>query len=333
MTGLPPRYRLLLLLKEREGEFVKGGEAARALGVSKTAIWKQARALRREGYPVEAVKGRGYRLSGRPKALLPFEVAWQLGTRWVAREVGLVHHRELVGSTQDWARLEAERGAPDGSVYIAEGQVSGRGRMGREWFSPEGRGIWMSVLLRPPMAPREALLLSLLAATATAEAVEAVAGVRALTKWPNDIVSSRRLRKMGGVLVEMAAEPDGIRWAVVGVGLNVNVAEGEFPPELRGKATSVAAESGREADRLAILRELLRRLDECYDLLLRGRGEEALERWRAREATIGRTVEVETEGGVVRGRALGATREGALLLATEGGREEVVWSGTVLMVE
>jgi len=263
--------------------------------------------------------------------LLPFEVACGIGTKRIARSVDLVHHRGLVGSTQEWARLEAERGAPEGSVYIAEGQFAGRGRRGRGWFSPEGKGIWASVLLRPPLHPRFVPSLSLLAATCAAEAIEAETGLEAKTKWPNDIIL--RGGKVGGVLVEMSAGFGVTRWVIVGVGINVNVRAEEFPPELRGRATSLVAELGREVRRLPILKGFLSRMDECYDLVLSGRGREALKRWGEREATLGRRVRVETEWGVVEGVALGATEEGALLLRTGGGRVEPVWSGTVVGVE
>lgn len=328
---LPPKYRLLSLLKEKVGLFVKGTEVAEALGISKAAVWKHVVSLRKEGYKVEASKREGYRLVSVPKKLLPFEVAWGLDTKRIARLVDLVHHKDLVGSTQEWAKFEAEKGAAEGSVYIAEGQMAGRGRMGREWFSPEGKGIWVSILLRPKLPPRMVTLLSLLAANCAAYAVEKETGVKAFTKWPNDIVVGER--KLGGVLVEMAGEPDWMRWVVVGIGLNVNIGEEEFPPEFRGRATSVAIELGKEVQGMPVLRRLILRLDEGYDLLLEGRRREVLEWWKEKEATLGKEVTVETERGIVTGTAVGVTMEGALILRTGEGKAKSVWSGTVLRVE
>ncbi|MFZ0633837.1 MAG: biotin--[acetyl-CoA-carboxylase] ligase [Acidobacteriaceae bacterium] len=175
------------------------------------------------------------------------------GTRFA----GKLHFFSSVESTNTHAMREAEAGAPDGSVFFADEQTLGRGRGAHEWSSPPGSGLYVSVLLRPRLAPADVLWLSLAAGLAAQEAVRRTVGLDADVRWPNDLLLGRR--KFCGILTELNAEVTRVRHAVVGIGINVHQAQ--FPEELRDVATSLRIETGREWPRQELLRSLLESLD------------------------------------------------------------------------
>jgi BirA family biotin operon repressor/biotin-[acetyl-CoA-carboxylase] ligase len=226
-------------------------------------------------------------------------------------------------STSDVAREQAGRGARAGFVVAAARQTRGRGRLGRTWESPAAGGLYVSILLRPDLAPREAGRLTILGSVAMADAVEAVAGFRPQIKWPNDLMVERR--KLGGLLIE--AEPRGARlaWAVVGIGINVNQQLGDFSPAVRDIATSLQMLTGREhrrADLLAaLLNALTARLAQPFDDVRRA--------WAASSLTLGQRVSLTTLRGTKQGQAVGLDPSGALLLRLDSGEIEVVTAGDV----
>jgi BirA family biotin operon repressor/biotin-[acetyl-CoA-carboxylase] ligase len=197
---------------------------------------------------------------------------------------------DVCDSTNQRAWHAAQAGAPDGAAFLANAQTAGRGRQGRSWLDRPGACLLISVLLRPTfLAPGEASLLTMLAASATAAAVEAAAGLRVELKWPNDVVVGER--KLAGILVETSLQGESIESAIVGVGLNVSL-DAAAHPEIAGTATSLAGELGRPTDRLALARELLRQLDRRYATLCRGDREAIFADWRSRLATLGRRVAI-----------------------------------------
>jgi len=208
-----------------------------------------------------------------------------------------------VSSTNDVAWAWAEAGCAEGTVVLAEEQVRGRGRFGRTWHCPRGRGLLMSVVLRPAGEGVGPLHLTAVAAVAVAEAIEELAGLPAGIQWPNDVTV--RDRKVAGVLVERrgsrASSP-----CVVGVGVNVNVGREEFPEELRERATSLAAEAGRELEVECMAAATLRRLDALYRQVGAGGWAAVAAAWRARCSLVGETADVETEGRLLRGRVVEA---------------------------
>ena len=232
-------------------------------------------------------------------------------------------YRQLVylpetGSTNDVAREQARAGAPEGTVIVADRQTQGRGRRGRAWASPAGTGLWFSILLRPPIPPREAPLLALLAAAAVREAV-AEAGATVLIKWPNDVVALVG-RKLAGILVEMDATHDRIRHCVVGIGVNVNQRPEDFPPELRAEAVSVRGLAGRPVERVPLLQAILAGFAARYRQALESGFGPLLDEVRRHSATLGRDVwVVETTGEVWEGRAVAIQGDGALLVQPAGG--------------
>ncbi len=238
--------------------------------------------------------------------------------------------RALLGSGNSWADLVClettdstnaraaelgETGAPHGTVVVADAQTAGRGRLGRRWVSPPGRNIYVSLLLRPRIPNAEAPRLSLVAGVALADAVES-SEVSCALKWPNDLYVGGK--KAGGILAEMASSPERVRYVVVGVGVNVNLRDGEIPAELRGKATSLRCCVGREFSRVALLARLLDAFDARYRDFLAGGFPAVHPDWRRRDFLMGRRVRIVRPEGDAWGVARGVDAEGALLFLPDG---------------
>jgi BirA family biotin operon repressor/biotin-[acetyl-CoA-carboxylase] ligase len=226
----------------------------------------------------------------------------------------------LTGSTNSDLMDLASQGAPAWSVLVAGHQEGGRGRLGRSWVSKPGQSLLLSVLLRPAIPAAEAPVLSLGAALAVAEACHAVAGVRVGCKWPNDLVMGER--KLGGILPEASVAGGRLEHVVLGIGLNVRQGESDFPPDLKGRGTSLASEGGK-VDPAVLLREVLsalvRELEPAQGLADRG-----LDRYRALCVTLGRHVRASLEGGrTVEGVAADIGPTGELIIEASGGTRAV----------
>ncbi len=313
------RGEVLLMLRRQPGGYVSGEEISRRLDVTRTAIWKHMQALKQDGYDIEAHPRLGYRLRGGPDLLLPAEIEAALTTRRLGRSVA---YFRCVESTNNEAKQLAAAGCPEGQVVVAEEQSVGRGRLARGWFSPFARGVWFTIVLRPPFSPQEAPKCTLLAAVAVCGAIRRATGVACGIKWPNDILYEGK--KLVGILTEMSAEMDAINHVVIGIGINVNIAADDFPPELRSLATSLSLAAGRPLPRLAIFAAVLEELERVYDLALAEGFGPVLAEWRAASVTLGRAVDVSGPGRRFSGTALDIDDDGALLVATAAGVERVL---------
>ncbi|MBI4332790.1 MAG: biotin--[acetyl-CoA-carboxylase] ligase [Chloroflexi bacterium] len=305
------------------GGFISGEEVSREMGVSRTAVWKYVRALRNDGCRIDAIPNRGYCLVEDPDLLLPFALKEKLKTKIMGRQV---HHFDAVESTQPLAYGLAQKGAPDGALVVAEEQGLGRGRLGRSFFSPRG-GLWFSLILKPDLPPQGALAITLLAGVAVAEAVQELAKLPVRLKWPNDVLIGDR--KTAGILGEMIAEVDALRFVILGIGINVNIAA--FPNDLKDIATSLSLELGRRVSRGDLLCHVMERFEHYYGLLLaRGPGP-VLAAWRALPGTLGCPVRAETPEGVWEGTAMDIDEQGALLIQTSDGIKHIM-AGDVRLV-
>ena len=234
----------------------------------------------------------------------------------------------VTDSTNRVAMEMAENCAPHGTVVVADAQTAGRGRMGRRWMSPAGKNLYVSLLLRPSVPTVDAPLLALVAGVALADAVEAV-GVPASLKWPNDLYCEGR--KAAGILAEMASDPDGVRHVVIGVGLNVNMEEADFPPDLRGTATSLRICAGRAFRRVDVLARLLDAFGTRYAEFVGGGFASLRDGWDRRDFLRGRRVLLRRHGGEGWGTADGLDTVGALRFLPDGGPAiESVHSGEIL---
>lgn len=324
MTAPGTREELLRLLRREDGDYLSGEALSRALEVSRSAVWKQIRLLREQGYVIEAIPSRGYRLAQTPDSLIPAEIQADLGTRLVGRELLCLQETD---STNARAHELGEAGAVEGMVVIADQQSAGKGRLGRCWTSPGGVNLYASVLLRPQLPPRCAPQLTFVSAVAVARAVAAISGLPAVVKWPNDVLLGGR--KVAGLLNEMSAETERIHYVILGIGVNLNMTAEQFPDDLRYPATSVATETGVAVSRLAFTRTLLRQLDELYQLYLDQGIEPILKLWQALFPLQGGRASVDLQGTLLCGRVEGLDADGALLLRLDDGRLERILAGDV----
>lgn len=304
-----------------------GAELAKQLGVSRAAIWARIEELRKLGYDIGASPHHGYVLRACPDALHADDLHARLGgTQVVGREIRVFKETD---STNDLVDKLAHDGVAEGMVVFAESQNQGRGRLGRRWLSPAGKGLWFSVLLRPNLSPMAATQLTVISAVAVSRAIERETGLRPGIKWPNDIMFGTR--KCAGILIELSTEIDHIRHAVLGIGVDVNLAAEDFPPELRDIATSLRAEAGREIDRPALAAAMLRELDYVYARLREGDFHQVGDEWMRRCSTLGRRVTLKIGDRTIQGVAEALDDEGALVVRNDHGHVERILGGDVTM--
>ena len=313
------RDKILELLRSKIGCFVSGEELGRQLSVSRTAISKQIQKLRQEGYEIESTVSQGHRLVSLPDLLRPEEIRSRLQTHVLGKE--LLYFSQI-GSTNDEAKRRAVEGYPEGTLVITEAQLGGRGRLARGWFSPHARGIWFSLILRPPFPPQEAPKCTLMAAVAINRAIRDCTGIASGIKWPNDILINGK--KLVGILTEMSAEMDAINHVVIGMGVNVNIAADEIPLELQAVATSLQIETGAPVPRLDLFVQILARLEELYLTAKKEGFATVLEAWRQESITLNRVVNVIAPDRTFVGKAVDIDADGALLVETATGIERVL---------
>lgn len=320
--------QLVKVLHEKGDDYISGEELAEHLGVTRTAIWNHISRLREIGYTIDALPHLGYRLSGIPDKMLPDEIRNVLRTECIGSKI---YAFDKTDSTNDIASRIAEAGEPEGALVVAEQQAKGRGRLGRSWFSPKGKGLWFSIVLRPGLPPSAASQVTLAGAVACAKAVREIAGLDALIKWPNDVVIDNK--KVCGILTEMNTDMDRIRHVVMGVGMNVNVGGEEFPRELTATATSVKIEAGKDISRLALLAAILHVFEELYARLKAGDFESVKQEWIGLSNIVGKYVRVATEGRALEGYAVGVDFRGNLIVRLANGLNEHIISGDVRIIE
>ncbi len=314
------RNQLLALLEENE-TYVSGEAASKLLGVSRTAIWKQIRKLEEEGYTIEASRKLGYRLAGRPDRLTASGLLSKLRTDTLGQRL---HLHDAVESTQNIAMRLAEEGAPEGALVIAEQQLNGRGRMGRSWISPRGKGIWMSLVLRPNIPMPYAPQLTLLTAVALCRALRRLTTLDIGIKWPNDLLVNGR--KISGILLESSAEEDRLKHVIAGVGISVNLDEPDYDPEVLGKAISLKLAAGKAFDRSEIIAEFLLELEQLYALYRTEGFAPIRSLWEALSISLGKRMSLTTPQAVIEGVPVGLSDSGAIVVRMDDGSEIPVFS-------
>ena len=313
---------ILKLLKETDG-YVSGQELCRRFGVSRTAVWKVINQLKEEGYEIEAVRNRGYALKGAGDVLSEAELLSCLKTEWAG---GRTVYFDATDSTNAQAKRLAEAHAPHGTLVVSDRQDGGKGRRGRSWASPSGVGIWMSLILRPEIAPSSASMLTLAAALAVREGIREETGLSPLIKWPNDLVLNGM--KICGILTEMSTELMEIQYVITGIGINVN--QREFPPEIRDTATSLSLEAGRSFRRSSLIAAILKAFEKDYAAFLKtGDLSLLLEEYNACLVNRGKEVCILDPSGEYRAVAEGIDGSGSLLVTLSDGTRREIISGEV----
>lgn len=313
------RTRILQLLRQHEGGYLSGEDLSRLLTVSRTAIWKHIQSLKNEGYDIEAHPRLGYALRQAPDLLLPEEIKGSLETQVLGRHI---HYFADIDSTNNEAKKLAAQGAAEGTIVVSEAQNTGRGRLARGWYSPAFKGIWLSVILRPPFPPMEAPKCTLMAAVALTRAIRMTGQVPCGIKWPNDILWEGK--KLVGILTEMSAEMDAINYVVMGMGVNVNIEQADFPEELQPIASSLLLASGRPVSRLELLCSILAELERLYQQVNQEGFAPVLEEWRSLSVTLGQAVNVLAPNEQYSGTAVDIDEDGALLIDTGAGIRKVI---------
>ena len=305
-------------------DHVSGQELCEKLGVSRTAVWKVIKQLQAEGYDIEAVTNKGYRLLSYPNILSGSELMSRMNTKWAGQRV---YYRKETESTNEDAKYLAEEGMEHGSLVVADSQTGGRGRRGREWISPPGEAISMSLLLRPDFSPNKAPMLTLLMAVSVAEVISGLyQDLKVSIKWPNDVLVSER--KVCGILTEMSAEPDFIHHVVIGVGINVN--QTYFPKEVEDIAISLRMAHGEMLDRAQIIVGIMDYFEYYYGIFAeRLDVSDFVNIYDSYLVNRGREVRVLDPKGEYEGVAEGINDKGELIVHLKDGSVRTVASGEV----
>jgi BirA family biotin operon repressor/biotin-[acetyl-CoA-carboxylase] ligase len=316
--------RILTIFEQHKGEFVSGEQLSEQLQCSRTAIWKHITALREAGYEFEAVSRKGYRLISQPDRLSAVKIMTSLQTRVMGRSLKLY---DEVDSTQIIAQRLAEEGAGEGTLVIAEQQNAGRGRMGKPWHSPKGKGIWMSLVLRPTIPIHFTPQLTLLTAVAVCRAIRKVTALPVAIKWPNDLLIEKR--KICGILLESTAEDERLRYVIAGIGISVNLKEDDYPEQLKAIATSLRLASGHKVDRIQIIKHVWEEFEALYDLYQEKGFEPIRTAWEALTMSLGSTVRANTPKGPIEGTALSIDEMGALVVKLADGEMVKLYSAEI----
>lgn len=318
--------KILSALREN-ADGVSGAHLADQLKISRAAIWSRIEELRSLGYEIEAGPHFGYRLVGEPDALHADDLLARLGkTKVIGRNIQVF---EQTTSTNDVVEKLARDGVREGVVVFAESQTKGRGRLGRKWISPNRKGLWFSILLRPDLRPQETTQLTVASATALRRAIVSETNLQMEIKWPNDILIGGK--KVAGILTELSAELDKVRHVILGIGIDVNLDANELPNDLKRIATSLKIESGEKISRAELAAAILRELDFDYARICAGKFSQVADEWEEHCTTIGKNVIVQIGDRKIRGRAESLDDDGALLLRTEHGRLERIIGGDVTL--
>lgn len=316
------RTKILSMLRQSEG-YVSGQQMCDALHISRTAVWKNINQLKEEGYKIEAQNKLGYKLTECPDILSRHELESRLSESVMGRKV--VYYEET-DSTNIAARQLDEHDGLHGTLVVAERQTAGKGRRGHSWESPQGQGIWMSLVLRPDILPVKASMLTLVMALAVAQGIEKVTGIQTQIKWPNDIVAEGK--KLCGILTEMSTEMEYIQRVVIGVGINVNIKE--FPEEIAATASSLYLLTGKTWGRAVLIQEVMKSFEKWYNVFMESQDLSGLvQEYEERLVNRGNQVKIIREEADYTGVAKGITPLGELIVERADGSLEYVLSGEV----
>ncbi len=322
------KSEILRLLKEAD-DYISGQQLCERFHVSRTAIWKVMEQLKNEGYQIEAVRNKGYRLVESPDVLSQAEIESQLQNGGIGSRVV---YFDKTDSTNNQAKAAGEAGAENGTLFVADTQAAGKGRRGRTWVSTAGESIYMTLLLRPDIEPADASMLTLVMGLSVAEAIHTMTDLPARIKWPNDIVledqKTGNIRKVCGILTELSTEIESINYVVIGVGINVN--QPSFDGELTKTATSLRMETGQCLHRSELIAAVLARFDVKYKTFLETKDLSGLtDAYDALLINRGRDVRILEPGGEYEAHAIGINTRGELVVRTTDGQKRQIYAGEV----
>ncbi len=318
------KNKILHLLKENEKNFISGQLISEYLGVSRTAIWKYINILKSEGYGIDSMSKKGYKLISSPDLLSFEEIHENLSTKYIGKNI---LYFQSIDSTNIKAKELALDDAAHGTVIISEEQTSGKGRLGRTWISPKYKGIWMSIILRPDIEPLRVPTITQIGAAAVIKTCQSF-NIKASIKWPNDIILNNK--KICGILTEMSGELNKVNYVVMGIGINANIDKEDFPEELKNKATSISIETKTYIKRKEFVGILLNNFEELYEEFI---NEDAITTsisiCRENSILIGKEIKIINRQKETIARALDLDEHGQLIVQLKDGSTEKVISGEV----
>lgn len=317
------KKEVLGVLKKNKNNFISGEQLSNKLGVTRTSIWKHINALKKEGYKIESISRKGYKLIEEPDILSKDELLIELEYNGLGNNI---HCFETIDSTNNYAKKLALDGAEEGTIVLSDEQTGGRGRLGRTWVSPAGTSICMSMILRPPIYPNEAAKITEITAAAVANAISKVTKLQAGIKWPNDIIINSK--KVCGILTEMSAELNNINYVIVGMGINANI--DEFPDDVKSVATSLKKTIGAEVSRKKLVINIVKEFEKLYyDFINTGDLNKAVEVCKKRSVILGKTIKVINKNETIIAKAIDINENGELVIKKNDGEIINIISGEV----
>jgi BirA family transcriptional regulator, biotin operon repressor / biotin---[acetyl-CoA-carboxylase] ligase len=316
-----PKEVILGLLSQ--SDFVSGEALAKHLGMTRPAVWKYITQLKEEGFKIESLQSRGYRLKAIPDILYPDLIRQEIDTRHFGRKI---FHFLRTDSTNIQARSLAADGALEGTLLVAEYQEKGKGRLDRQWQSPSGKNLLFSLILRPDWPPQQAFYGTVLTSVSLCRAIQEVVGIEVGIKWPNDIYAGEK--KLAGILTEFATDPDRIEYMIVGIGINCNWAPPKPPPEGQ-RSTSLLKETGHKISRLKLLTRFLKQAETLYEKANNEGVGWLREEWNRYSLVNNRRVTISNNQKSWTGIGQGIDDHGALILRLDNGQLEKFLAGDV----
>lgn len=315
------KFKILKLLKEKN-DFVSGEEIGKAFNISRGAVWKNISKLKELGYDIQSVTNRGYYFNDTSDILNEFEIENSINTRFLGRNFAFFKE---IDSTNEEAKRQGEKGAPDGFLVVSEVQTKGKGRLGNSWLNSDDKNLAFSLLLRPNLLPTDSTTLTLAAGLSVCRALRKL-GILAFLKWPNDIIINHK--KCVGILTEMSCEIEKINYIVVGIGININTEF--FDDEISKKATSLYIETGKHYKRTEILACVLAEFEEIYSSYsVSGDFSKFCDEYKSICLNIGKKIKTVSKNNSVFGTAVGISDRGELIIESDDDGKISVVSGEV----
>ncbi|ATD54740.1 biotin--[acetyl-CoA-carboxylase] ligase [Clostridium chauvoei] len=316
------KEKVLTLLKG-SNDFISGQKISDKLGITRSSVWKYINILKREGYVIEGISNKGYKLISSYDILNPLEIKEKLKTKNIGKNI---NYFESIDSTNIKAKNLANSNSPDGTLVISETQSLGKGRLDREWISPKG-GIWASLILKPNLEPIHAPKITLIAAAAMAITLKGYS-LDIKIKWPNDLILKDK--KVCGILTEMNCDMDRINYIILGFGLNVNIPEKNIPINLKSKATSLLISTGKSFSRTDLLCNFLNNFEILYNELLdKNHANTSIDICRKYSLFIDEEIIISTLNENKKVKCIDITSDGSLLVLDSLGNKSKVFSGEV----
>lgn len=318
------KNKIFKILLEEEN-YISGEEISDLLGISRSGVWKHINSLKEDGYDIEGIPRKGYMLKNRVDKLLLTEIITELNLKHWKKEN--IYTYDTVDSTNIIAKKNAGEGKEEGSFFIAEEQTKGKGRMGRDWSSLRGKGIWFSFILRPEIMPTKASEITFVIAVGIMEGIKKQINKDIKIKWPNDILLDGK--KIVGILTEISAEMERINYIIAGVGINVNQNIEDFPEDIRNKATSLKINTGESVNRNELLRNIIEEMERVYFFYKKEGFGVIIDIWKNNNITLGRRVKAITFDSEIIGFAERIDDEGYLIIKDDAGKENKILAGDV----